>query len=154
MDDIPKPLAGSNYRFLGRVRSAMREKNLAYSTEQTYLHWIRSYIKYHQCRHPVEMGAREVDNFLSYLAVKRRVSPRTQAVALNALVFLYQAYLGRQLGKLSFCRPKPKLVVPQVLTHGEAQSIIAGLPVPFGLMAKLMYGSGLRLMECCRNRYL
>lgn len=152
MDDIPRPLEQSKSRFLRELRGAIRERNLAYSTEQTYLHWIRCFIRFHRSRHPREMGTVEVDEYLSYLAVRRNVSPRTQAVALNALVFLYQRFLGRSLGDLSFTRPKPKVLLPQVLTHAEAQVIISHLPPPVALMVKLMYGAGLRLMECCRLR--
>ncbi len=130
----------------------MRGRNLAYSTEQTYVHWIRAFIRFHRMRHPAEMGSAEVDEYLSWLAVVRRVSPGTQAIALNALVFLYDKFLEQPLGELRYSRPKQKRRVPQVLTHREALEIISHLNLPFSLMARLMYGAGLRLMETCRLR--
>lgn len=125
---------------------------MAYSTEKTYVHWIRSYIRFHRNRHPRELGAADVDRYLSWLAVTRRVSPGTQAIALNALVFLYQKCLEIELGKLDFERPKPRRRIPQVLTHDEATTIIARLSSPASLIIRLIYGSGCRVMECCRLR--
>ena len=88
MDDIPTPIARRSRRFLDQVRRCMRDRKLAYSTEKTYLHWIRVFIRFHKMRHPTQMGAAEVDAFLSWLSIERRVAPGTQAIALNALVFL------------------------------------------------------------------
>ena len=152
MDDIPVPLNRSRPRLLDEVRASMRQRNLAYSTEKTYLGWIRSYIRFHKLRHPKDLGADDVDAYLSWLAVVRRVSPRTQSVALNALVFLYHRFFNVELGDLKFSRPAPKRQVPQVLSHDEAMLIISQLCYPYSLMVKLMYGAGLRLMECCRLR--
>ena len=152
MDDIPVAIDARKPRFLDKLRFAMRERNMAYSTEKTYIRWIRLFIRFHNKRHPKGMGAPEVDAFLSWLAVERNVAPATQAIALNALVFLYHKFLGTELGDLQFARPKPRRSVPQVLAHREALAVIHGLRLPFRLMAALMYGSGLRLMECCRLR--
>jgi integron integrase len=152
IDDIPVPLRVTQPKFLDQVRLAMRRRNLAYTTEKTYLYWIRLYIRFHKLRHPQEMGATEVDGFLSWLAVERRVSPRTQAVALNAPAFLYHKFFGIDLGQLVFNRPAPKRRIPQVLTHPEAMLVIAELKPPVKLMIQLLYGSGLRLLECCRLR--
>ena len=152
MDDVPVPLNRSKPRLLDEVRAAIRGRNLAYSTEKTYLGWIRGYIRFHKYRHPKELGAVEVDAYLSWLAVVRRGSPRTQSVALNALVFLYHRFFNVELGDLNFSRPAPKRQVPQVLTHEEAMLIIGNLHYPYSLMARLIYGTGLRLAECCRLR--
>lgn len=152
MDDIPVPIERRAPRLLDEVRRLMRERHMAYSTEKTYVHWIRSYIRFHRNRHPRELGAADVDRYLSWLAVTRRVSPGTQAIALNALVFLYQKCLEIELGKLDFERPKPRRRIPQVLTHGEATTIIARLSSPASLIIRLIYGSGCRVMECCRLR--
>ena len=144
MDDVPVPLNRSKPRLLDEVRTVMRRRNLAYSTEKTYLTWIRSYIRFHKYRRPKNLGAKEVDAYLSWLAVVRRVSPRTQSVALNALVFLYHRFFDVELGDLSFSRPPQKRQVPQVLTHDEAMLVLGHLNYPYSLMAKLMYGTGLR----------
>ena len=104
MDDIPRPIAAQPIRLLDQVRKLMREKGLAYNTEKTYLHWIRSFIRFQRRRHPRNMGAAEVDAYLSWLAVHRSVSPGTQAIALNALIFLYHRFLGHDLGQLAFTR--------------------------------------------------
>jgi integron integrase len=152
MDDVPAPVRIPRVGFIKQLRACMRERNLAYSTEKTYVQWIKSFIRFHHLRHPAEMGAAEVDAYLSWLAVRRRVAPGTQAIALNALVFLYGKFLEQPLGELRYERPRPKRRIPQVLTHGEALRVIAELTPPFSLMAKLMYGSGLRLMETCRLR--
>ena len=152
MDDIPIPLRIRRPRFLDEVRLAMRRRNLAYATEKTYLYWIRLFIRFHEFRHPRQMGAAEVDKFLSWLAVERHIAPATQAIALNALVFLYQKFLGVDLGQLTFTRPAAKRRIPQVLTHREALLVISELKPPVKLMVQLLYGSGLRSIECCRLR--
>jgi integron integrase len=154
MDDIPKPLELKRPRLLDGVRRIMRERHMAYSTEKTYVHWIRSYIRFHRNRHPRELGAPEVDRYLSWLAVQRNVSPGTQAIALNAIVFLYHKCLEIDLGKLDFERPKPRRRIPNVLTHAEAVDIIARISTrcSASLIIRLIYGSGLRVMECCRLR--
>ena len=130
----------------------MRERHLAYATEKTYIHWIRSFIRFHKRRHPKTMGALEVDEYLSWLAASRQVSPATQAIALNALVFMYRHVLDTDLGNLRYTRAKPKRRIPQVLSHEEALRIIevaTGLPK---LAISLMYGSGLRSAECLKLR--
>lgn len=152
MEDIPVPIDSRSPRLIAQLRVCMRSRHLAYSTEKTYLYWIRAYIRFHKLQHPKDMGAGEVDRFLSWLAVKRRVSPRTQAVALNALVFLYHRFYRRELGQLTFTRPKKTLRIPQVLTHEEAMGVISNMKHPFRLLIQLLYGSGLRQMEACRLR--
>ena len=153
MDDIPIPISESRRKLTEQLRYCMRVKHLTYSTEKTYLYWILNFIRFHKRRHPAEMGSTEVDQYLSYLATHRNVAPNTQALALNALVFLYHRFLEKELGELSFTRPRFHRKPPVVFTHQEAISIINLLQHQLHqLMAKLMYGSGLRLMECCRLR--
>ena len=152
MDDVPVPLPRGKPRLVEEVRRRMRERNMAYSTEKTYVHWIRSYARFIRPRHPRDAGGVEVDRYLSWLAVERQVSPRTQAIALNALVFLYHRCFEIELGELRFTRPKPKRRIPEVLTHAEALAILERLRPPVSLMMRLLYGSGLRVMECCRLR--
>lgn len=130
----------------------MRNRKLSYSTEKTYIHWIKLFLRFNRMRHPDELGAKDVDAFLSWLAVDRMVSPGTQAIALNALVFLFQKFLNRNLGQLDFKRSTPKHRLPQVLSHDEALKIIAAINGPAKLMIRILYGSGLRQAECCSLR--
>ena len=148
MEDIRRPIGESPTRFMDKLRLLMRQRQLAYPTEKTYLHWIRNFIRYHQRRHPRDMGAAEVDQYLSWLASHRRVSPATQSIALNALVFMYRHQLGDDLGTLNYKRARPRRRVPQVLTHSEAMQIIAGLHPPVKLAVQILYGCGLRQAEC------
>jgi len=152
MDDIRPPLPATPSRLLDRFRWFMRQQQLSLSTEKVYVHWVRQFIIFNQRRHPEEMGAHEVDAFLSWLAITRRCSPATQAQALNAIIFLYKRFLGRELGPLAFVKPAYKKRPPVVFSHGEAQAVIQSLQRSWFLMASLMYGSGLRVMECCRLR--
>ena len=152
MDDIRVPMAAKPAKFLDQLRVLMRERQLAYPTEKTYLHWIRKFIRYHNKRHPREMGAREVDDFLSWLAVARSVSPATQSIALNALVFMYRHHLHDDLGELRFKRARPKRRVPVVLTHAEAMALLEGMHHPVKLAVQILYGAGLRQAECLSLR--
>ncbi len=149
LDSRHKPVRG---QFINEVRLTIRGRNLALTTERTYLRWIRMFIRYHRYRHPADMGGVEVDAFLSWLAAVRRLAPKTQAIALNALVFMYRHHLNIELGQLAYRRPRPKPSVPVVLTHAEAQAIIDELSSRVRLFVQLLYGSGLRQAECCMLR--
>jgi len=148
VEDIRKPVAESSTRFLDQLRVLMRQRQLAYPTEKTYLHWIRRFIRFHHRKHPKDMGAAEVDQFLSWLASPQRVAPATQSIALNALVFMYRHQLGDDLGALNYKRARPKRRVPQVLTHSEAMALIERMHPPVKLAVEILYGSGLRQAEC------
>ena len=152
MDDIRLPLPAKSPRFLDRFRFFIRQQQLAYATEKTYVHWARQFIVFNNKRRPEEMGVEEVDAFLSWLAQVRQCSPATQAQALNAIVFLYKKFLQKELGEFTFVKPAYRKRPPVVFSHEEARSIIAHLDRSWHLMASLMYGSGLRVMECCRLR--
>lgn len=152
MDDIPIPVDSDSNRFIPQLRSFIRKKGLAYSTEKTYIYWIVYYIRFHKMRHPGEMEASDIDAFLSFLALERNVSPSTQKTALNALVFLYKQFLNVPLGDLQFRYARPSRRIPVVLSHAEALQIINNITIKHQLMGKIMYGCGLRLMECCRLR--
>jgi len=152
MEDIRMPVAGKPARFLDQLRVLMRERQLAYPTEKTYLYWIRKYIRYHNRRHPNEMGAAEVDEFLSWLASHQRVSPATQSIALNALIFMYRHQLHNDLGNLNYRRARPKRRIPQVLTHAEAMALIERMHEPVRLAVQILYGAGLRQAECLNLR--
>jgi len=135
------------------VREANRLRHGSRSTEKAYVGWIRRYILFHGTRHPAEMGADEVTRFLSSLAVQGRVAASTQSQALSALLFLYRHVLHQDLPWIDdVVRAKRPRRLPIVLTRHEVQAVIAELHGTPRLMATLLYGSGLRLLECCRLR--
>ena len=140
-------------RLLDQVRNKIRVKHYSIRTEKTYVQWIKSYIHFHKLQHPEILSAKHIETFLTYLAVNRKVSASTQNQALSALLFLYKEVLQIELPYLDgVTRAKKSLHVPVVFSVGEAKSVINNLPVTYALMAKLLYGSGLRLMECVRLR--
>jgi integron integrase len=152
MDDIPVPIPKRERRFIDEVRADMRARGYAYPTERTYLHWIKRYILFSQRRHPKDMGKADIEAFLNYLAVEATVSPSTQRTALNALMYLYTKYYGRDAESLSFSYAKPTRRLPTVLTHEEVKDVLrhmSGTPL---LLTELLYGSGLRLQECITLR--
>jgi integron integrase len=133
------------------VRDAIRTKQYSYKTEQTYLKWIRQYVHFIQPVHPREAAAEGVKRFLTHLAVERSVSAATQNQALAALLFLYKLY-GMELGDLSIVRAKKSEHIPTVLTVEETRRVLGHLRGVYFIIARLLYGSGLRLMECMRLR--
>lgn len=140
-------------RLRDQLRAVIRTRRYSRRTEKSYWYWIRSYIRFHDLRHPSTMGATEVSKFLTWLAVDRNVAAATQNQALNALVFLYDKVLEQPLGNIGKAvraRRPPRL--PVVLSHSEAMTVIAMLPMPYHLMASLMYGAGLRVIESARLR--
>ncbi len=140
-------------KLLDQVRDAIRRKHYSIRTEEAYVSWIKRFILFHNKRHPREMGAPEVEAFLTHLAVERRVAASTQNQALSAILFLYREVLGIDLDlPLRAVRAKRPRRLPTVLTHEEALRVIAALSGTHQLMVKLLYGSGLRLMECVRLR--
>ncbi|CAG0908366.1 unnamed protein product [Cyprideis torosa] len=139
--------------FLNQLYQFMLVRGYSKRTIKTYFTWIRSFIHFHGTRHPRELGATEVEQYLTHLAVNRRVSPSTQSLALNALVFLYDKFLEMPLGDVSaFRRSKRAPKLPVVLTVGEVQALLQHVPIPHRLMVSLLYGSGLRRMELVRLR--
>jgi len=150
---VTTPSAPRPPRLLDRVRAAVRLRHYSLRTEHAYVAWIRRFIHFHGLRHPDEMGAIEVVEFLSDLAVRHRVAASTQNQALSALLFLYREVLGRELEGLdSAVRARAPRRLPVVLTRDEVRAILAVLPAPTQLVAGLLYGSGLRLIECLRLR--
>lgn len=147
------PIPPREPRLSDRVRDTLRRKHYSYRTEQAYLSWIRHFIYFHDKRHPREMAEREVAAFLTYLAVERRVSASTQNQALNAILFLYKQVLGRDIGLIQgVVRAKRPERLPVVMTPGEVRAVLSRLSGREWLMACLMYGAGLRVMECLRLR--
>ena len=140
-------------RLLDRVRDQLRTLHYSYRTEQQYLFWVRRFILYHGKRHPSEMAAREVESFLTHLAVDRRVSASTQNQALAAILFLYQKVLQVELPWLDgVVRAKASRYLPVVLTTSEVRAVLAQLDGEYWLIANLLYGAGLRLREALQLR--
>jgi integron integrase len=145
--NAPKP------KLLGQVRLSIRTRHLSPHTEQAYIGWIKRFIFFHNTRHPAEMGEPEIARFLSSLATDARVSASTQNQALNALLFLYNQVLDKKIGLLQgVVRAKRPRRLPVVLTKEEVKRVLGCMTGTPWLMAMLLYGAGLRLMECCRLR--
>lgn len=140
-------------KLLDRVREQLRLKHYSYRTEETYVHWIKRYILFHKKRHPNEMGDEEIRAFLIHLAEKEQVAASAQNQAFSALLFLYRYILNKGLTvdfkSIGASRSKH---LPTVLTKEETQKVIDYLSAEYQLMAKLLYGSGLRVTECLRLR--
>ena len=140
-------------RLLDRARAALRARHFSRRTEETYVAWIRRYIFFHDKRHPAEMGAPEVTRFLTSLAVDSHVAASTQDQALSALLFLYREVLEVDLPWLDgVVRARRPERLPVVLTRDEVRALLRRLEGAPWLMASLLYGAGLRVMECCRLR--
>ena len=149
----PSPTQGKPKKLLEEVRDLMRLRHYSIRTERCYCDWITRFIRYHGKRHPREMAEAEVIAFLTHLAREGNVAASTQNQALSALLFLYKEVLKEEIGWLEGVEraTKPKRL-PVVLTRDEVHKIFAHLHGTPRLMAGLLYGSGLRLMECVRLR--
>jgi len=140
-------------KLLEEVRRVLRVQHYSFRTEETYCAWIRQFVIFFGKRHPREMGEAEVGAFLSHLATERKVAASTQNQALSALLFLYKQVLKVDLPWVSgVVRAKRSTRVPVVLTPQEARAVLGRMSGQYRLMAELLYGSGLRLMECLRLR--
>ena len=140
-------------RLLDEVREILRIKNYSYRTEKSYIRWIYKFILFHQKRHPQDMAEPEITQFLNYLADNHKVAASTQNQALSAILFLYKKVLRKEIGFVQDIHWAKKPVrVPVVLTSDEAMRVLRLLEGKYRLAASLMYGSGLRLLECLRLR--
>ncbi len=138
---------------LDSVRTLIRTKHYSLRTEETYLHWIRRYLAFHNNCNPEGLSVREVETFLSHLALKLKVSASTQNVAFNAILFLYRDVMKREFGEpIKAIRAKKPQRLPTVLAKEEVTRLIAAVPVAHQMTVRLIYGSGVRLMECLRLR--
>ena len=141
-------------KLLDIVGDKIRLKHYSVSTERTYLYWIKYYILFHNKKHPVQMGKPEIEQFLTYLATKKRVSPTTQNQAFSALLFLYREVLGIDMSEenIQALRAQERKHIPVVLTRDEVKSIIENLSGIYQLIVSLMYGCGLRMNEALNLR--
>jgi integron integrase len=147
------PAEGKEKKLLDQMRDVMRLKHYSIRTERTYCDWVERFIRFHKLKHPREMGEMEVAEFLTDLARNGRVAASTQNQALSALLFLYQQVLKQEIGWLRGVeRARKPARLPVVLSRDEVHKVFAHLHGQVRLMAGLLYGSGLRLMECIRLR--
>ena len=153
----PAPMASApssaKPKLLDQVRQAIRTRHYSYMTEKAYVGWIKRFIFFHNKRHPAQMAEAEIAQFLSSLACDSHVSASTQNQALNALLFLYHEVLGKEIGYIAgVIRAKRPSRLPVVLTRQEVKTVLSLLCGTDWIMATLLYGAGLRLMECMRLR--
>ena len=140
-------------KLLDKVRQCIRLKGYSIRTEKTYVSWIRQFILFHGKQHPRDMGKPEIEAFLSYLVIKRNVASSTQNQAFNAILFLYNHVLDVDMPEdINALRSKKPVRVPTVMTREETIKLIGVMRGTHQLMAKLMYGCGLRVIECVRLR--
>jgi len=142
-------------RLPDQMRDALRSRHYSRRTEQAYLLWARRYVVFHKGVHPAEMGEREINAFLTHLAVEQHVSASTQNQALAGILFLYRAVIGYDVGDLGgVVRARTPKRIPVVMTRDEVRAVLEAMDGETRLMASLMYGTGMRLMECLRLRVL
>jgi len=141
-------------KLLDIVRDKVRFKHYSYSTEKTYIHWIKHYIFFHDKKHPIDMGKEEIESFLTFLATKKRVSPTTQNQAFSAILFLYKEVLGIDMSEwnIQALRAQERKHIPVVLTKEEVQKVLQNLNGIYKLIVTLMYGCGLRMSEVLNLR--
>lgn len=140
-------------KLLDLVRAALRRKHYSLRTETTYIGWIKRYIRFHRMIHPRDLGPAAIESFLTHLAVDQKVAASTQNQALSALLFLYRDVLAIELDlRIDAVRAKKPTRLPAVLSSEEVQAVLRCLSGTHALMAQILYGSGLRLMECVRLR--
>ncbi len=141
------------FRLLDQMRQVLRLKHMSIRTEEAYVSWVRRFILFHHKRHPKDMGAEEIRAFLTHVAVHDKVAASTQNNALCALLFLYRDVLKQsfpELGEIEWAKQPQRM--PTVFSTAEVQAVLAQLTGVHWLMARLLYGAGLRLMECLRLR--
>ena len=140
-------------KLLDRVRHTIRARHYSRRTEEAYVHWIRRYIVFHRKTHPSEMGATDISQFLTSLAVERHVSASTQNQALSALLFLYKHVLGTELGPLDHVpRARMPIRVPVVLSRDEVSTVLKELGGTIWIIGVILYGAGLRIQDCLELR--
>jgi integron integrase len=139
-------------KLLDQMRETLQALHYAIRTENTYVDWVKRFILFHDKRHPKDMGEKEVAAFLTHLATKRKVAASTQNQALSAILFLYREVLNQPLESVAMIHARKPKRLPAVMTKEEALSVITAMSGTSQLIAKLLYGSGLRVIECVRLR--
>ena len=150
---MPMPTTDNKPKLLTQLSQAIRSRHYSRSTEATYVHWIKRFIFFHHVRHPQEMAEPEINAFLTHLAVKEHVSASTQNQALCAIIFLYKHVINRKIGDIGeVIRARKPVRLPVVMTKAEVKAVLSNLTGDKWIIAYIMYGAGLRLMECLRLR--
>ena len=153
MRQQPTPQPARPTRLMDQMRNAIRSRHYSRRTEQAYTLWVRRYIHFHELKHPADMAEPEINAFLTHLAVDLKVASSTQTQALSALLFLYRRVLGIEVGELTeVVRSRKPKRLPVVMSRDEVKAVLNHLDSEKWLMASLMYGSGMRLMELLRLR--
>jgi len=147
-----KSLSPQFQALMNKLVEQIRVRHFSIRTEQTYAHWVRRFLFCFPAKNVSDLGKHEVEQFLSDLAVRRNVSASTQSLALTSLVFFFSEVLGRPLENMGFARAKRPRRLPVVLTKNEVRQLLSQMTGVYALMAGLMYGTGMRLMECVRLR--
>lgn len=147
------PATSSGGKLMNRLRHALRTRHYRPRTEVAYCYWVRRFVYFHEVRDPAEMAEPEINAFLTHLAVKEKVSASTQTQALSAILFLYRRVLGERVGDLrGVIHAKQPRRIPVIMDRREVLALLAQLKGDVWLMASLMYGAGLRLIECLQLR--
>lgn len=140
-------------RLLDQLSNALRARRYSPRTEKAYRHWVARFIRFHRYRHPAEMVEPEINAFLTHLAVVEKVSASTQTQALSALLFLYRNVIGYEIGVIDgLVRARAQRRLPVVMSQSEVRTLLGELPRDYRLIASVLYGSGMRLMECLQLR--
>lgn len=149
----PIPTTDQKPKLLTQLSQAMRSRHYSRNTESTYIHWVKRFIFFHHVRHPKDMAEPEINAFLTHLAVREHVSASTQNQALCAIIFLYKYVINRKIGDIGeVIRARKPVRLPVVMTRDEVKDVLSNLTGDKWIIAYLMYGAGLRLMECLRLR--
>jgi integron integrase len=151
MENVKIPLS-KPIKFLDQFRAFIRKDGKSYATENTYVHWVHQYILFNKKEHPAKLGSKQIEAYLSHLAIVAEAAPNTQKTALNAIMFLYNRFLKKPIEKLDFQYAKKPKKIPTVFTHAEAMAVIDCMVMPYKLMAQIMYGAGCRISEVLRLR--
>ena len=152
MENVKSPLPSEPTKFLDKFRTFIRLDGKSYATENTYVYWVQQFILFNKKEHPSKLGTKQIEAYLSHLALIAETAPNTQKTALNAIMFLYNRFLNKPIEKLDFQYARKPKKIPSVFTHAEALAVIECLVMPYKLMAQLMYGAGLRISEVLRLR--
>ncbi|WP_205601929.1 phage integrase N-terminal SAM-like domain-containing protein, partial [Enterobacter hormaechei] len=139
-------------QFIESMRTELRTKHYSYATEKSYLHWVRTFIRFNDYKHPKDMGNSEIERFLNHLAVNRQVSAATQNQALCAIIFMYRNVIKREINDLAYSFTKRQKTIPTVLSTQEAMLIISNLSGKYRIIASLLFGAGLRINEALKLR--
>lgn len=150
--DMGPVLSRAKIKLVDQIKTAIRVRHYSKRTEEAYIRWVTEYIKFHNKKHPAEMGSKEISEFINYLAIRKNVSPSTQNLALCAIIFLYKHILKKEINEVDIVWAKKPKKLPVVFARKEVKAVMKQLTGVNWIMANLLYGSGLRLMECIRLR--